>query len=452
MNKKKTTKQFIEEAKLIHGDKYDYSKINYTSNKYKVVIICKIHGEFEQIPQNHLRGSICYNCSGKYKLTTKEFIKKAQSIHGNTYDYSKVNYISALKKVIIICKIHGEFEQIPRNHLSGSICHKCSGKYQPTTKEFIEKAQLIHGDKYDYSKIEYVNNHTKIKIICKEHSEFEQTPNAHLLGQGCSICGIIKGSLIRTSTTKEFIKNAQLIHGDKYDYSKIEYVNNHTKIKIICKEHNKFEQTPNAHLLGQGCRKCQYSNNSKIFRTSQEEFIQKAKLIHGDKYDYSKVKYITCKEKVIIICKKHGEFEQTPNSHIGIQKQGCPKCNLQFHISKKQIQWLEFISKMYNITIQHGENGEEFKIPNTRFKADGFCKETNTIYEFHGDYWHGNPNIYEPNDETYFGKTFGELYEKTLKREQQIKNMGFNLITMWESDWIKLNKCIALLQRKYKNF
>ena len=203
--------------------------------------------------------------------------------------------------------------------------------------------------------------------------------------------------------------------------------------------------------MGQGCRKCQYSNNSKKFRTSQEEFIQKAKLIHGDKYDYSKVKYITCMEKIIIICKKHGEFEQTPNAHCSHQH-GCPKCNLQFHISKKQIQWLKFISKMNNITIQHGENGEEFKIPNTRFKADGFCKETNTIYEFHGDYWHGNPNIYEPNDETYFGKTFGELFEKTLKREQQIKDMGFNLITMWESDWIKLNKYIALLQRKYKNF
>ena len=115
------------------------------------------------------------------------------------------------------------------------------------------------------------------------------------------------------------------------------------------------------------------------------------------------------------------------------------------------IEWIEFISKLNNNIIQHALNGEEFKIPNTRFKADGFCKETNTIYEFHGDYWHGNPNIYEPNDKTYFGKTFGELYETTLKREQLIKDMGFNLITMWESDWIKLNKCIRILQKKFRN-
>lgn len=156
-------------------------------------------------------------------------------------------------------------------------------------------------------------------------------------------------------------------------------------------------------------------------------------------------------KKVIIICKEHGEFKQSPNAHCGHQQQGCPKCNLQHHISKLQIQWLDFISKIRNITIQDGKNGEEFKIPNTRFKADGYCKETNTIYEFHGDYWHGNPNIYNPCEKTYFGKTFGELYEKTLKREQQIKDIGFNLITIWESDWIKLNKCIKILQRKYRN-
>jgi hypothetical protein len=106
---------------------------------------------------------------------------------------------------------------------------------------------------------------------------------------------------------------------------------------------------------------------------------------------------------------------------------------------------------MYNIIIQHGKNDEEFKIPNTRFKADGYCKKTNIIYEFHGDYWHGNPNIYEPNEETYFGKTFGELYQQTLEREQLIKNLGYNLVVMWEYDWNKINKSIRTLQRKFKS-
>ena len=445
--KRKTTEQFVKEAKIIHGDKYNYSKVNYINSQTKIIITCKIHGEFEQTPDKHInRKSGCIKCSGCYKLTTKEWIDKAKIVHGDKYDYSKVNYISNKEKVIIICKIHGEFEQFPQNHLKGYICHKCSNCYKPNTEEFIQKAKIVHGDKYDYSKVNYISTLKKVIIICKIHGEFQQIPQNHLKG---SICHKCSGKY--QPTTEEWINNAIKVHGYKYDYSKVDYINNHKKIIIICKEHNKFEQTPKAHLLGQGCRKCQYSNNSKKFRTSQEEFIQKAKLIHGDKYDYSKVEYITCMKKVIIICKEHGEFKQSPNAHCGHQQQGCPKCNLQHHISKLQIQWLDFISKIRNITIQHGKNSEEFKISNTRFKADGYCKETNTIYEFHGDYWHGNPNIYNPCEKTYFGKTFGELYEKTLKREQQIKDIGFNLITIWESDWIKFNKCIRFLQRKFRN-
>jgi G:T-mismatch repair DNA endonuclease (very short patch repair protein) len=112
---------------------------------------------------------------------------------------------------------------------------------------------------------------------------------------------------------------------------------------------------------------------------------------------------------------------------------------------------LNFISIFYAINISHAENDKEFILPNTRLKADGYCKETNTIYEFHGDYWHGNPHIYPNNKYNNTTKcTFGELYKNTLNKEQQIRNLGFNLITIWESDWIKLNKCVKLLQRKFR--
>lgn len=151
---------------------------------------------------------------------------------------------------------------------------------------------------------------------------------------------------------------------------------------------------------------------------------------------------------VIIICPIHKEFAQKPCYHL--QSNCCPKCsNNQY--SKQQIEWLNFIQSKDNIVISHALNEGEFNIPNTLFKADGYCKETNTIYEFHGDYWHGNPSRYDPDKKTYFGKTFRELYEKTLEREKQIKDMGFNLITIWESDWIKLNKCVKLLQKNFRN-
>ena len=128
----------------------------------------------------------------------------------------------------------------------------------------------------------------------------------------------------------------------------------------------------------------------------------------------------------------------------------CPKCSNQY--SKISIEWLSYMEIKNSIKIIHAKNEGEFNIPNTRYKADGYCEETNTIYEFHGDFWHGNPNKYLSTDiNKKLVKTFGELYQNTLNKEQQIRDMGFNLITIWESDWIKLNKCVIILQRKYRN-
>ena len=138
---------------------------------------------------------------------------------------------------------------------------------------------------------------------------------------------------------------------------------------------------------------------------------------------------------------------QSSNIHI-LQRCGCQKCGPQY--SRKSVDWLEFISKTNDIYIQHALNDGEYRIPTTSFKADGFCKETNTIYEFNGDYWHGNPSIYNYNDKSYFSVSFGELYQKTLRKENIIKELGYNLITIWESDWMKLNKSIKKFQQKFR--
>ena len=190
MPKKLTTEEFVEKAKKIHGDKYDYSKVEYINNRVKVCIICPIHGEFWQTPLSHLtlsRG--CAKCKGGVKIDKNTFIQKAQKIHGNKYDYSKVDYINTETKVCIICPIHGEFWQTPHSHI-GSMstnCPQCMNR-QLTREEFIEKAKAIHGDKFDYSKVEYINAKTKVCIICPKHGEFWQTPTSHLRGNGCSMC------------------------------------------------------------------------------------------------------------------------------------------------------------------------------------------------------------------------------------------------------------------------
>jgi len=244
-----TIEEFIEKAKKVHGDKYDYSKVKYVNARTNVCIICPIHGEFWQTPDAHIRGARCPSCAGIKQLTTEEFIRRAKKIHGDKYDYSKVNYVNSSTKVCIICLEHGEFWQLPFVHLKGSGCPRCVGKYM-TTEEFIRKAREVHGDKYDYSKVKYVDGKTNVCIICPIHGEFWQLPGNHLIGKGCSKCAG------KNMSTEEFIRRAKKIHGDKYDYSNVNYIKSREKVCIICPIHGEFWQTPNAHLRGQGCPIC----------------------------------------------------------------------------------------------------------------------------------------------------------------------------------------------------
>jgi hypothetical protein len=442
------TTEFINKAKIVHGDKYDYSKVEYINSRTKITIICKVHNEFEQKPSKHLFGQGCPICGGLYKRTNTDFINDAIKIHGDKYDYSKVKYINSQEKVIIICKNHGEFEQKPNSHLNGQGCGKCAGRKRQNN-DFINDAIKVHGDKYDYSKSIYTKAQEKVIIICKKHGEFEQRVCGHLIGHGCAKCGIEQNSDNRNYDNLIFIEKAKKIHGELYDYCLVDYKKAREKVKILCKTHGEFQQIPSDHFSGHGCQKCGFEQNANNCRSNNTEFIEKAKSIHSNKYDYSKIDYLNSDTKITIICQEHGDFEQRPYDHL--TGKGCSKCSRKQY-SKAQIEWLEFIRLKDKIKIQHAENFNEYQIPNTRFKADGYCIETNTIYEFHGDYWHGNPNVYCNNEFNKTTKcTFGELYQSTISKEQQIRDMGFNLITIWESDWIKLNKCIRVLQRKYRS-
>ena len=369
-----TKEDFIKKAKKIHGDKYDYSKADYVNSKTKVCIICHEHGEFWQEANSHLSGCGCSKCSGKYAPTTEEWIASARKVHDNKYDYSKVKYINANTKVCIICPEHREFWQRPADHTIGIGCPKCSGNYVPSTKEWIEKAHKVHGDKYDYSKVKYIDAHTKICIICPDHGEFWQTPNNHLSNRGCSKC-----SCKYVPTTEEWVMFARKKHGDKYDYSKVRYVNGKTKVCIICHEHGHgdFWQEANSHLSGCGCPKCANETVGERCRSSKEEFIKKANKVHKNKYDYSKVQYIGAHTKVCIKCPEHGEFWQTPHNHT--QGQGCFKCGIKNSREKNTLTKEEFIKKARKV---HGDKYDYSKVKyvNARTKVCIICPK-------HGEFW-----------------------------------------------------------------
>ena len=197
MGIRKTTIEFILDAEKIHGDRYDYSLVDYKGNKINIDIICRKHGVFKVRPDHFLRGHGCKKCSDekeKYNtLTTEEFIRRSKEIHGDRYDYSLVDYKGIHKNVKIICPIHGVFEQLPNNHLKKLGCSKCSNIRKLSKEEFILKANDIHDNKYNYDLVEYINNRTKVKIICPVHGEFLQSPVAHMRNQGCPKCKRSKG-------------------------------------------------------------------------------------------------------------------------------------------------------------------------------------------------------------------------------------------------------------------
>ena len=365
-----STESFVSNARIIHGNQYDYSQVDYKHNEKKVCIICPEHGVFMQTPHNHLTGHGCPKCAKLYSYTTEEFISASKAIFGNKFDYSKTEYKSTHTKVCLTCPEHGDFWVTPNNHLSkGSGCPRCSGNYDLTFEEFVDIANKRFNNKYDYSRSKWNGYKVKIEIICPEHGSFFQSPSNHLNSLGCPKCS---GHYMDKDL---FIQKANTVHNSKYDYSKVDYKANRYKVCIICPEHGEFWQKPNAHLMGHGCPKCANQYMDTQF------FIEKASTIHDNKYDYSLVEYTSGLEKVKIICPIHGVFEQVAAYHLA--GNGCPACSeshmerdvrrlLKLHNiffePQKTFDWLIFDSKMsldffipeYGVAIEC-QGGQHFK-------------------------------------------------------------------------------------------
>ena len=358
-------------------------------------------------------------------MTKNEFIARAVVVHDDFYNYGLTDYISSLLKVVIVCPAHGPFQQKPTIHLRGHGCKKCASEINgsrsvKTTAEFVMDASKKHGNRYLYENAEYVGHRKKLLITCIEHGDFPQTPDAHLIGgQGCPECAKTSRMLSNRKFTKDdFIKSAIEIHGDLYDYSKVSYINIKTKVQVWCKKHAYFFWTvPEIHLRVKcGCPKCGSDRTAAAKVKTPEQFIIDAKELYGDTYDYRDTCYNGYYEKITVHCsnRKHGSFEVTAGGHLsGI---GCPRCNK--NVSKQEEKFLDLI----------GILPENRQIKIGRYKVDGLEPETKTIWEFDGDFWHGNPALYDQTTLNPRNKeTFGELYNKTLKKRASLEKMGYTV-------------------------
>jgi len=206
--KKLSIDHFIEKSSKEHSNKYDYTLVNYVNNKINVDIICPIHGVFSQKPLSHLKGCGCPSCGGikasKHRqINLSDVIRKSKYVHKDKYKYDEYQKLID-NKLTILCPIHGEFKQLIYDHLKGCGCPSCSGLKKHDNFSFIEKSKTIHGEKYDYTLVDYKSYENKVKIICPIHGVFEQTPHNHLSGAGCPICFESKGE---RNITKLLIDN-----------------------------------------------------------------------------------------------------------------------------------------------------------------------------------------------------------------------------------------------------
>lgn len=226
--------EFIKRGRETHGDLYDYTLSDYKDIKTDLIIICREHGPFRQTPDSHIRGAGCHVCGGSKKKTLTQFIKQAKDVHKDRFDYSKVVYKNNKTNVIIICREHGEFLQTPKDHLTGKGCRKCTGLDKKDTEYFIRKSQEVHGNRYDYSLSEYEGIHIKLKIICKEHGVFEMRPRDHYSGQNCKKCrkNLTGIKVLDTNTGLEYPSLAEYCrqHPElnyKAEHKKIRYKQSH---------------------------------------------------------------------------------------------------------------------------------------------------------------------------------------------------------------------------------
>lgn len=231
-------------------------------------------------------------------------------------------------------------------------------------------------------------------------------------------------------TTKEFIEKAKKVHGNIFDYSKTDYVNSHKKIKIICSKHGEFLQTPNNHLTKYGCLKCGFVKRGIANKKTSEEFLKQLKHIYKNKYDISKVIYNGDNKPVELICRIHGSFSLTPTNIIH-GKQGCRSCNISK--SRKATSWLNLLD------VSKSNREKRIYIDDINYIiVDGYDPIKKIVYEFWGDYWHGNPKMFKKEQWNSHTKcSMGDLYKLTNEKRKSIKKKGYKLIEIWESDWDK---------------
>ena len=362
------------------------------------------------------------NYKGRFKkLTTEKVVKRLEIIFKKEkYDYKFVKYKGTRKEIKIFCpkKNHGIFKRRPEILFKNRGCFRCL-KDQDKQK-FINKVKKIHSNKYDYSLVNYVNYHQNITVICdvEGHGHFEVTPDNHNYRKsGCPVCGRLKSSLKKRKTQKKFVTEFRKLFKKKYSLKKLNYQGAKIPVIIICKKHGEHITTPDSILQGTNpCFECGLMERGLKKRSSTDYFIERSRKVHGDKFDYSKSKYIKAKKLIKIICKKHGEFDQLADVHLS--GGGCGKCGYETISQKKR----NSINKVIKILEEkRGKSRFDYSLIHQTYKSNRSILSIRCITHNKTFYQSANDHARSGGCENCKYKSIGEELIMSILSEKNIE-------------------------------
>ena len=350
------------------------------------------------------------------KLATQEvYLAEARLKHPD-YDYSETVFMGMRQPVKVRCPKHGIFEQGAWTHLNRNGCPKCgkdklAGLYRFTLGEFIVKAKAAHssGTAYDYSKVVYENNRSRVEIICPKHGSFSQTAARHLAGADCPQC-----TRNKKYSAAEFFTEACRRHNNRYDYAESVFVSGNSELSILCKQHGlKFQQKAFLHLYGKhGCMECAREGRSTLHKIACGVLIDRASEVHDGKYSYPPEFTAGTADKIEVTCPKHGPFDVQIGNHI-YQKSGCPSCANQ--ISRAEDELYEFIQSLGLEVIRRDRVIIKPK------ELDLVVPSLKLGVEYNGMRWHTHPPDSHP--------------PKEVDKWRLADAKGYQLLVIWEHDW-----------------
>lgn len=415
----------VQKASKVHRNKYTYNNDGYPNKEGILRVICPAHGEFRQLVGNHLAGHGCPRCaaeatSKRCRSSPEDFIAASKSRYGDKYDYSQVVYKNSVTEVTLRCGCGTVFNQKPANHLKANGgCPTCRGRaissaHTYSFEEFVNRAAAKHGGRYYYYPAGYIASSKKVEIVCPEHGKFSQQGTAHLAGSGCPACYKLLAGRSRFATAKaRCLSRLAEVHGDTYDYSLLQYAGRHKKVTIICRKHGEFVQELGSHLSGNGCPECGKALLKSKVAVSFDEFVGRAREVHGEAYDYFRESYTNLTSPCIIVCKKHGEFIQTPKDHVDGHR--CKKC-VNCGSSTGQEEVADFLSGLGVHTEQNVSNRLD-----GRLDIDILITSKSLAVEYNGLHWH--------SERTGRGNTYHQ------RKSSLAAEAGINLVHVSDLQW-----------------